>query len=177
MTYQNQLQYQHKFQNLSRDQIHAIRNKPFSTEDRILLSQMWKLDLHKRRLLDVELQYFCSLDTFLSHMEDNQKYPWQYIFKCDGAERGTLSVLKTPFNVNFFFCSGEYLFDLQEEQEEYSVSFSLRINISNKFYQCLVKVNKDDFDPNYPNSKYREFPVSRNIDTILGGDNIPKRLR
>jgi hypothetical protein len=155
----------------------------FTTKDKTIYCMCTSICINifdktiKVEAIYVELQYFCSLDTFLSHMEDNQKYPWQYIFKCDGAERGTLSVLKTPFNVNFFFCSGEYLFDLQEEQEEYSVSFSLRINISNKFYQCLVKVNKDDFDPNYPNSKYREFPVSRNIDTILGGDNIPKRLR
>ena len=138
----------------------AFYEKDFTSSEKVLIAHQWNLDKYIEAKLDNSQYFFCSLETFLAHLQEKKESDFQFLFTCLAYERGGKDEREQYFNTNFQFCSGESLLELEasNKHKDRSVCFMLRINRFNRMFICLMKLNEPDYELKN-SSKFKHFPL------------------
>lgn len=88
---------------------------------------VWDLDREERSLLSVYFMNSIKASKFFELLSDDRRF----------NER--LQVNHMSFITNYINCNHKYLKNLLEEQGDFWLLISCRVNYKSDFYQCLVK--------------------------------------
>lgn len=95
-----------------------------------ILSRVWSLSPHFKKLLTYRQTYLSTVSQFLDNCE-NENYPITYedVFLLGGKR----------YYISYLFTSGAYLDDLCADNPNSQVAYQLRVCSESNFYYCLVK--------------------------------------
>jgi len=123
----------------TRETKEAYPNKKlWLAETKFLMKHAWKLPGSSIKHLDTLQLFTMDAEKFLEKVEP-EEYPISFedSIRMEGSEKF--------YRITYIYCSPEWLHDWLDDVGIGNVTFQLRINHANKFFQCLVRPNVDRY--------------------------------